>query len=79
MTLEQIAVRAASARRQHAHYTAFVERCARVLYQAHDLGWKVALQLNDERAVRGAESLLGAHLRSDFEPSTRLSKLIYDV
>jgi hypothetical protein len=77
MTLEQIHARADVARRQYAHYSAWVDRCTRVLVQAHDLGWKVALQLNDERAVRGAESLLGAHLRSDFAPSTRLSRLIY--
>jgi hypothetical protein len=79
MTLEQIANRAAVARRQHAQYVNFVERCERILQQAHDLGWRVTLMLNDERAIRGAESLLGASLRTDFKPSTPLSRLIYGV
>lgn len=79
MTLEQIATRAAQARQQHAQYLAFVERCERILQQAHDLGWPVTVMLNDERAIRGAESLLGASLRQDFQPSTPLSRLIYGV
>ncbi|MGQ0697861.1 MAG: hypothetical protein ACT4PZ_06405 [Panacagrimonas sp.] len=79
MTLEQIAIRAATVRRQHAHYPVFVERCERIAQQAHDLGWKVAVMLNGERAVRNAESLLGTHLRADFPSSTPLSKLIYGV
>lgn len=79
MTLDQIATRAAVARRQHAQYVPFVERCERILQQAHDLGWRVTLTLNDERAIRAAESLLGASLRTDFEPSTPLSRLIYGI
>lgn len=79
MTLEKIATRAAVARRQHAHYPAFVDRCERVLQQAHDFGWQVTLMLNDERAIRGAESLLGAHVCGDFPRSTPLSRLIYGV
>lgn len=79
MTTEQIARRAASMKRQHAQYTAFIERCERIVQQAHDLGWQVALMLNGERAVRNAESLLGVHLRADFDRSTPLSRLIYSV
>jgi hypothetical protein len=79
MTLEQIATRAATAKRQHAQYAHFVDRCERILHQAHDLGWRVTLMLNDEPAVRRAESLLGTHLRGDFRPSTPLSKLIYGI
>ncbi len=79
MTLDQIATRAATVRAQHLQYASYVARCERVLQQAHDFGWQVALSLNGERAVRNAESLLGAHLRSDFPPSTSLSKLIYGV
>ena len=79
MTLEQIATRAAVARRQHANYVAFVERCERILQQAHDLGWQITHMLNDEDAIRGAESLLGSNLRADFKPSTQLSKLIYGI
>lgn len=79
MTLDQIATRAAAAKRQHSQYVPFVERCERILQQAHDFGWRVTLALNDERAVRGAESLLGASLRADFKPSTPLSRLIYGV
>ena len=79
MTLEQIATRAAVARRQYAQYQHFVERCERILQQAHDLGWRVTLMLNDEGAIRGAESLLGASLRTDFKPSTPLSRLIYGL
>lgn len=63
----------------HAHYTPFVERCETILQQAHDLGWQVALMLNDEYSIRRAESLLGAHLRADFKPSTPLSRLIYGI
>lgn len=79
MTLEQIDARVAAARRQHAQYLAFVDRCERILHQAHDLGWRVTAMLNDERAIRGAESLLGAHLEADFQDSTPLSRLIYGV
>lgn len=79
MTLEQIQTRAAEARRQHSHYVPFVEHCERILQQAHDLGWQVALMLNDEYSVRRAESLLGAHLRGDFKASTPLSRLIYGI
>lgn len=79
MTLEQIATRAAVAKRQHTQYVPFVERCERILQQAHDLGWRVTLALNDERSIRGAESLLGASLRTDFKPSTALSRLIYGI
>ena len=79
MTLDQIQRRAAAARRMHAHYTPFVERCETILQQAHDLGWQVALMLNDEYSIRRAESLLGAHLRADFKPSTPLSRLIYGI
>lgn len=77
MTLEQISIRAAAARREHAQYVDFVERCELVLQQAHDFGWRVALMLNDELSVGAAESLMGAHLRSDFSESTPLSRLIY--
>ncbi|WP_420464804.1 hypothetical protein [Panacagrimonas sp.] len=77
MTLEQISIRAAVARRQHVQYIDFVERCELVLQQAHDLGWRVAQMLNDEHSVRAAESLMGAHLKSDFCESTPLSRLIY--
>ena len=79
MTLEQIQTRAATARRQHAQYLPFVERCESILQQAHDLGWQVALMLNDEYSIRRAESLLGAHLRADFKASTPLSRLIYGI
>ena len=79
MTLDQIERRAAAARRMHAQYVPFVEQCELILQQAHDLGWKVALMINDERAVRRAESLLGAHLRGDFQASTPLSRLIYGI
>jgi hypothetical protein len=79
MTLDQIQTRAAVARRLHAHYLPFVENCERILQQAHDLGWQVALMLNDEYSVRRAESLLGAHLRADFKASTPLSRLIYGI
>jgi hypothetical protein len=79
MTLEQIQIRAAEARKQHSQYVPFVERCERILQQAHDLGWQVALMLNDEYSVRRAESLLGAHLRADFKASTPLSRLIYGI
>lgn len=79
MTLDQIANRAATVRAQHVQYASYVVRCERILQQAHDLGWRVTLMLNGERAVRNAESLLGTHLRTDFPPSTTLSKLIYGV
>lgn len=79
MTLEQITLRAEVARRQYASHQAFVTRCERILQQAHDLGWQVTLMLNDERAVRGAESLFGTHLRDDFRRSTALSRLVYGV
>lgn len=79
MTLEQISRRAATVKQQHAQYVSFVERCERVVQQAHDLGWQVTLMLNNERTVRNAESLLGIHLRADFARSTPLSKLIYGV
>ena len=79
MTLEQIEMRAATVRRMHAQYGPFVERCERILQQAHDLGWQVAMMLNDERSVRGAESLFGTHLRGDFKKSTPLSRLIYGI
>lgn len=79
MTLDQIATRAAVAKRQHAHYQPFVDRCERILQQAHDLGWRVTLMLNDERSVRSAESLFGTVLREDFKASTPLSRLIYGI
>jgi hypothetical protein len=79
MTLDQISTRAAVARRQYTQYQDFVARCERILQQAHDFGWQVTLMLNDEHAVRGAESLFGAHIRGDFLPSTPLSRLIYGV
>ena len=79
MTLEQIALRAQTVRRQHLHYGRFVDQCVRILQQAHDFGWRVTLAQNDERSIRKAESLLGVHIRGDFKPSTRLSKLIYDI
>ncbi len=79
MTLDQIERRAAVARRMHAHYVPFVEQCELILQQAHDLGWKVALMLNDEYSIRRAESLLGAHIRGDFKASTPLSRLIYGI
>ena len=79
MTLEQIDLRAQTVRRQYAHYSRFVDQCVRILQQAHDFGWRVTLTLNDEPSIRKAESLLGVHIRGDFKPSTRLSKLIYGV
>lgn len=79
MNLEQIQTRVAVARQQHAHYLPFVENCERILQQAHDLGWKVALMLNDEHSVRRAESLLGTYLQGDFKASTPLSRLIYGI
>ena len=79
MTLEQIQTRVAVARTQHSHYLPFVETCERIVQQAHDLGWQVALMLNDEYSVRRAESLLGTHLRADFRASTPLSRLIYGI
>lgn len=79
MTLDQIERRVAVARRMHSHYVPFVEHCERILQQAHDLGWKVALMLNDEYSVRRAESLLGTHIRGDFQASTPLSRLIYGI
>jgi hypothetical protein len=79
MTLEQIQNRVAVAREQHSQYLPFVENCERILQQAHDLGWQVALMLNDEHSVRRAESLLGTHLRADFKASTPLSRLIYGI
>lgn len=79
MTLDQIQTRAAVARRQYAQYLPFVEHCERILQQAHDLGWQVAMMLNDEHSVRRAESLLGTHLRADFKASTPLSRLIYGI
>ena len=79
MTLEQIQSRVAVARTQHSHYLPFVETCERILQQAHDLGWQVAMMLNDEYSVRRAESLLGAHLKDDFKASTPLSRLIYGI
>jgi hypothetical protein len=77
MTAEQIAQRGRTVMAQHASYAMFVERCVNIMIQAHDLGWQTAVLLNGERAVRVAESLLGIHVRSDFEPQTELSKLIY--
>lgn len=79
VTLEKIERRAATVRQMHVQYGAFVDRCVAILYQAHDFGWQVALRLNGERSVRKAESLLGFDLRSDFRPSTQLSRLIYDT
>lgn len=79
MTLEQIALRAQTVRRQHAQYGRFVDQCVSILQQAHDFGWRVTLAHNDERSIRKAESLLGVHLRDDFKASTRLSKLIYGI
>ncbi|HKY89823.1 MAG TPA: hypothetical protein VJM11_02245 [Nevskiaceae bacterium] len=77
ITVEQITLRGRTVMTQHASYAAFVERCVNIMIQAHDLGWKTAVLLNGERAVRVAESLLGIHVRSDFEPQTELSRLIY--
>lgn len=77
MTPEQIAMRGRTVAQQHASYAVFVERCVTIMIQAHDLGWKAAVLLNGERQVRVAESLLGIHVRSDFEAQTELSKLIY--
>jgi hypothetical protein len=77
MTADQIYERGRTVMAQHASYAVFVERCITIMIQAHDLGWKAAVLLNGERAVRIAESLLGIHVRSDFEPNTELSKLIY--
>jgi len=79
MTLDQIERRVAVARRLHAQYVPFVENCERILQQAHDLGWKVTLMLNDETSVRSAESLFGTHIRGDFQASTPLSRLIYGI
>ena len=79
MTLEQIERRAAVVRRMHAQYLPFVEHCERILQQAHDLGWQVAQMLNDDPAIRRAESLFGTHLRDDFKASTPLSRLIYGI
>ena len=79
MTLDQIQRRVAVARRMYSHYVPFVEHCELILHQAHDLGWKVALMLNDEHSIRRAESLLGAHIRGDFKASTPLSRLIYGI
>lgn len=77
MTLDQISRRTREARRLHAQYLGFVERCEQIGQQAHDLGWQVTYMLNDERSIRGAESLLGIHVRGDFPRSTALSRLIY--
>lgn len=79
MTLDQIQSRVAVARRQHAHYLPFVENCERIVQQAHDLGWRVAMMLNDEYWIRRTESLLGTHLQADFKASTPLSRLIYGI
>src|SRR5690606_21868806 len=79
MTLEQIQTRAAAIRKLYGQYLPLVERCETILQQAHDLGWQVALMLNDERTVRVAESLFGSYLRNDFRKSTPLSRLIYGI
>ena len=79
MTLDQISSRASVARRSYPAYLPFVERCELILQQAHEFGWRVTLHLNEEGAVRRAESLFGTHLRNDFPESTELSRLIYGV
>lgn len=77
MNPDQIATRTGVAMREHANYSHFVQRCARIMHQAHDLGWKVTSLLNDARTIRRAESLFGFDLRHDFPEQTTLSKLIY--
>ncbi len=79
MTLDQISKRTIVARQRYGQYRAHVERCEQVIQHAHDLGWKVTRMLHDERSIRGAESLFGVVIRSDFPERTPLSKLIYSI
>jgi hypothetical protein len=73
MNQEEVSLRAQTALREFPSYGEFVDRAIGIMYLAYEFGWKVALLLNDERSVRNAESLLGIHLRRDFEPKTQLA------
>lgn len=73
MTLEEMSLRAQTALKEFPTYGEFVDRAIGIMYLADEFGWKVASLLNDERSIRNAESLLGIHLRRDFQPKTQLS------